>query len=300
MCKKSFMKMFKKILIKLLKEVEIQDIIRKICSSEVVCASQNSVLEQKDLQQFKAESSELERQNEELKAQIKDLKNQNKNLNIQIQNLEGEREDLCNQLLKLIKAQKESDQHNKVLREEVTKVQKKESEFKKQVVDLNIQYEKLQKEYEKLEERSCREELVWGEGKKIYDLYLSLPDKVHSSLSGIFKPGDLKRFIFCGIQPENMMDFWDFCKTEFNRGNLEYREKLIQIFNYFFTVINQTIYDTPKYVKQNICVGDKGDREICICTSDSSASGCVTEIILPGIVYASNGKVIKKSLVKIK
>ena len=137
--------------------------------------------------------------------------------------------------------------------------------------------------------------------QRIYDLYLHLPEQVRSSLSGTFCSKNLRSFIFCGVQADRLLEFRDFCLTDFKRGkNLEVRESLIQIFDFFFKIINEEINENPLYLRMDTKVGEKFNDSVHTCTSSSDAVGIVDEVLLPGIVYAATRKIFKKSLVSVK
>ena len=142
---------------------------------------------------------------------------------------------------------------------------------------------------------------VVGDFQKIHELYLTLPQNLREALSGIFCDTSLRSFVFSGVQADRLMEFWDFCMTDFKRGkNLEYQAILTQLFDFFFKIINEEINSSPRYLKQEVQLGDSFDSSIHTCTSTSNAVGRVSEILLPGIIYSSSRKVFKKSVVVVK
>jgi hypothetical protein len=162
--------------------------------------------------------------------------------------------------------------------------------YKKKVNELN---QKIDSYLYELQNRRAD----YQEAEELYDSIQHLSEKTRNSLKRIFKGTTVQDFIICGVQYENISSLWDFIKNEIIEGREIERETLIAIFQYFFQVYSKT-YDTPLYKTQEVQINDFFREDLHIRASNSKVSGNITEILLPGYI-SINGKIIKKSIVKI-
>lgn len=133
----------------------------------------------------------------------------------------------------------------------------------------------------------------------IYKKFQNLEPDTRLSLKGIFKgEGDLWKFIFCGILPENIEALWGLCSNKALNGELSELDKLKSIFDFFFGIYN-TLHDTPPFHRQIIQIGMVFDGDKYTRSSDGKVAGKISEIILPGYEHSCSGKIVKKSIVKI-
>ena len=180
---------------------------------------------------------------------------------------------------------------------ELSKALRKEKEDNSETIQRLESCEKIRIS---LEEKVKKIEKAHLEYQAIFDLYLSLPNPLRKSLKGIFNESDLWAFIISGTQPNSLMEFWDFCKRDLNRGKLlDEREKLVKIFDFFLQKINRTLYEEPFYLYQEVEKGSAFDTAQHIAVSDGAACGRIQEVLFPGIIYASSKKILKKSLVMV-
>ena len=135
---------------------------------------------------------------------------------------------------------------------------------------------------------------------KIFDLYNGLPGRVKDGLQGIFNGSSLHAFIICGVQKDNLFTLWDYCKTEFDRGKMEAHDSLLAIFQFFFDLVKQSVSGTFLYEIQTVSIGDAFNKDLHTVAGMGVASGKIASVILPGIVYTTNQKIFKKSLVEVR
>ena len=170
---------------------------------------------------------------------------------------------------------------------------------KKELEDFRRLYEQLEAKVKPLEMKLNSLEGSVSKFQSIYDLYLSLPATLRKNLKGYFNESDMWSFVVSGAQPDNIRDFWDYCKNDFVRGRLkESRDKLLGIFMFFFNLINETLGET--WILQQVSCGASFDTACLSSTPESPVSGKVQEVVWPGMLYATNKKVFRKSLVVVK
>lgn len=160
-------------------------------------------------------------------------------------------------------------------------------------------YEQLVVKVKPLEKKLNSLEGSVSKFQSIYDLYLSLPATLRKNLKGYFNESDMWSFVVSGAQPDNVRDFWDYCKNDFVRGRLrDCRDKLLDIFMFFFNLINETLGGT--WILQQVSCGASFDTACLSSTPESPVSGKVQEVVWPGMLYATNKRVFRKSLVVVK
>ena len=160
-------------------------------------------------------------------------------------------------------------------------------------------YEQLETKVKPLEKKLNSLESSVSRFQSIYELYLSLPAALRKNLKGYFNESDMWSFVVCGVQPDNIRDFWDYCKNDLARGRLrECRDKLREIFMFFFDLINESLGET--WILQRVPSGASFDTACLSSTLESAVSGKVQEVVWPGMLYATNKKVFRKSLVVVK
>ncbi|MCB5279962.1 MAG: hypothetical protein LHW59_10640 [Candidatus Cloacimonetes bacterium] len=282
----------KKLLLRLLEEPEIMQRIREICAasdSDIIAEDEAKPSSRNDEKGMKKINAELVRQ----KNEIQDLKRENSSL-------QNKNSELKKEAIELEKSRQ------KIAEECSRQIRQMQEEHNNALCEINVLLKNAQEELRRQQgiNRSQQAELnatkqKFSSFQDIFVLYQGLPDSLRESLKGIFRGGDLPSFIICGAQNENLLAFWDFCKVEFNRGNLAHRVELLKIFDFFFELVNSKLFESPYYAKQELALGMSFDRDKFSSTSDSRVSGPLTELLLQGIVYATNGTIVRKSLVKV-
>ncbi len=133
---------------------------------------------------------------------------------------------------------------------------------------------------------------------EVYKRYTGLSENTKKSLMGIFKGDTIDRFIFCGVQHENIENLWDYINRELIEGKMEDIDSLKIIFDYFFDAHN-LIYESKLYIKQEVAVNDRFDDDLHTRISEGNVKGNITEVLFKGYINCNSNKVSRKSLVKI-
>ncbi|MGG3448527.1 hypothetical protein [Domibacillus aminovorans] len=189
---------------------------------------------------------------------------------------------------------------NKLLKEkeeEIARFQQELDSKKREIIDYKIKINELNQKIDSYLYELQKRRADYQEAEELYNSIQHLSEETRNSLKRIFKGTTVQDFIFCGVQYENISSLWDFIKNEAMEGREHERETLIAIFRYFFQAYSKT-YDTPLYKTQEVQINDVFREDLHIRASDSKISGNITEILLPGYI-SINGKIIKKSIVKI-
>lgn len=131
----------------------------------------------------------------------------------------------------------------------------------------------------------------------LYEKYQKVLEQHRKYLSNIVSDRDIITFVSSCSQFDHLERLWDYCKSEIlNDGDAQFLEILSAIFDYFFDVYNKC-FDTPRYERNRISVGDTFDEEYHIRGKDSGVSGMVKRIDLVGYQSVTTGEIIKKSVV---
>lgn len=133
--------------------------------------------------------------------------------------------------------------------------------------------------------------------RKMYDVYLKLPQKHKDALVNIINGSTLLDFIVSGCLSDNIAAIWDYCRLALSRA--EDVSDLCDIFSFFFDLVN-TAGTGNKYIRCNVREGDSYNENTCIFDSGSKTYGQISKVLLQGYKYAgSNGKIVKPTLVHI-
>ncbi|OAH52821.1 hypothetical protein AWH48_13495 [Domibacillus aminovorans] len=181
--------------------------------------------------------------------------------------------------------------------EEIARFQQELDSKEREIIDYKIKINELNQKIDSYLYELQKRRADYQEAEELYNSIQHLSEETRNSLKRIFKGTTVQDFIFCGVQYENISSLWDFIKNEAMEGRGHERETLIAIFRYFFQAYSKT-FDTPLYKTQEVQINDVFREDLHIRASDSKISGNITEILLPGYI-SINGKIIKKSIVKI-
>lgn len=276
--------------------------------------------------ELKTKLLELLAEDKDIQQAIQIILNQNENIK---SNQTNEAIEKIKELQEIIKAKNEEIEVLKALVEKWKKCFNDEQEktknlssslenSKKEIEELDVYKNKILQEINSLKEEKKQHELALQEEKskntdlnkrvefykdsfedelRVYEYYKTLSDTTKSSLKAIFKDETLQGFLSCGVQEKNISNLWEYIKNEIIEDNNRDIDKLISIFNFFFS---RYILAFPIYEKQKVSIGDNFDPQLHIRSSKSSyASGTIKEIILFGWINNKTNKVIKQSVVVI-
>lgn len=179
------------------------------------------------------------------------------------------------------------------LKKAVLQVQKRDEEFTQaeaKAVKLQKQFDGIAKQYNELA-------VAVKPFQAAFDKYRSLTPKVKNLLQGIFPNEDLYGFIFCGIREDNLTSLWDFCANTIKNGGDNLKE-LMELFDFFFEW-NHRQYGSPKYKRLTLKVSDKFNEDTAQRDRTSVPIGKIETVIFQGFAYASNDKLVRKSIVHV-
>ena len=177
---------------------------------------------------------------------------------------------------------KQEQEYTNQLEQQITKIDDRHSMMKKQVEEWQMKYTELS---------DCFEQ-----GMKVFEYYQNLSPVLQSSLSGIFRGNTVERFLFCGVQKQNIELLWDAIKIRVIDENYEEFGELQSIFNYFFHAYNST-FEKPLYELQSVDENEKFDSEKHMRTAKSRVSGNITAIVFNGYINTNSKKIERKSIV---
>lgn len=255
------------------------------------------------------EKSNLMEQIDQLKIILNDADEKNKKLidindkkDQEISNLKNKQNIIENNL-------RELKHKNEALTEKLTISENKYYEVeakKKQILDMKNQ--DLQKKDIELEEKqnvilSQQSEISslqseFSSIKESYNLFLSLNDEIKNDMISILRGDKIENFVYAGVQYKNIESIWEYAKNRAINGQLEDLDKLEKIIMNFLDAYNMT-YNSPLYEVQIVENGDDFDEEKFIRGYESRITGVISGVDLLGYVNLINGKIIKKSVVRI-
>lgn len=134
--------------------------------------------------------------------------------------------------------------------------------------------------------------------KESYNLFLSLNDEIKEDMISILRGDKIENFVYAGVQYKNIESIWEYAKNRAINGQFEDLDKLQRIIMNFLDAYNM-IYNSPLYEVQTVENGDDFDEERFIRGYESRITGVISGVDLLGYVNLVNGKIIKKSVVRI-
>lgn len=191
---------------------------------------------------------------------------------------------------------KNMDAENELLRKQILEYQKK---LKEQEQTYSKEISRLQADIGKFEKN--RKYLLNNYNKldKIYSLYLNLDASIQKDLERILSPSgkisdtaDL--FMAYGVQEGNVIALWDIIAANTLRYEQKYcLDVLCDIFQYFLKLHCSVSFKKTEIFEVEI--GIMYDERYHTRTSNSSATGKIKNVILPGFTIGKN--IAKKALV---
>ncbi len=290
----------KDLLIKLYKEISGENEIKEEGDNETMFKKLFEWL----LSKFRKQEEKLRDKKEKiinLETEIREEKRENKELE---EKLEVKKEKYNS--LKEINQAKE----NKIL-EQIIEIKEKKDE----IINKNEEIRKISNELtssnnEKnrlneylVKEKSEKERLTLEKNKleskiksheEMLAKYNSLSTEHKSYIDRYIVSTDMDTFKISGGKEASVENLWEYIKNEIINENKNEINKLIEIFNYFFDLAKKI---NPKLDYQKLNIGDKFITDKHIRLTSGKSSGNIEEILLLG--YEKNGKIVKKSIVKL-
>ncbi|MDO5517068.1 MAG: hypothetical protein Q4F66_05895 [Clostridium sp.] len=129
-----------------------------------------------------------------------------------------------------------------------------------------------------------------------YSKYMMLSKSVHEELRNVIKADNAESFLCSGAQWDNLEPLWDFISYKLDEYSQEELQALIEIFNYFFEEYNTAM---GIYTLLDVYECEEFDEDLHTRASNSLVSGTVSKVLLRGYKNIKNGRVIKKSIVRV-
>ena len=249
----------------------------------------------KQIENLNIENKELVREKDRLlkeinslRQEVKDLKNKQNDKNKHLNELKQTNEDLREKLTIL------ENKHNKVEANMKYSLEKKDEDLYNKKIEL------IEKDKRILQQQSEIKELQYefSSIKESYNLFLSLNDEIKEDMVSILRGDKIENFVYAGVQYKNIESIWEYAKNRAINGQLEDLDKLEKIIMNFLDAYNMT-YNSPLYEVQRVENGDDFDEEKFIRGYESRITGVISGVDLLGYVNLVNGKIIKKSVVRI-
>lgn len=195
------------------------------------------------------------------------------------------------------------EQRNKKVNDENELMKKQLIEKQEQITEQEQIYVKkindIQKKYEESEKQRGQLLKNYDNLDRIYNLYLNLEPAVQRSLERILSPSErisdtAELFLSYGVQEGNVVALWDAIATDVMLYEREYcLDDLCIIFRYFLELHKSVSFKKTEIF--DVEPGELYDERYHTRTSNSSATGKIRRVILPGFSIGKN--ITKKALV---
>ena len=210
------------------------------------------------------------------------------------------------------------EQQHKALAAEHRDLQSQALSYREALEAADIEQQRMNAELQKMQQRyehACRqsEKLLaaraeleqvlqqrFAEGWELYQRYhQSVSTYIRGLLKGVFPQDDFEAFIAGMAQDAALPRLWDSVREALSqeKDNGE-ADTLWDIFTYSVRLVNKTKAQAL-YAIEEPAVGDKFDTELHGATGDSRAQGSIQEVCLPGFRNIYNGKILRKSMVRL-
>lgn len=187
----------------------------------------------------------------------------------------------------------EKDRKNiAVIQENKSYIEKLETEISSLRNDIAESNEKLNEAQNKIDNLKGQFEVPL----KYFELYKEISYSVRDGLENVISDDNVISFIISCSSESNLSSIWEYLKELSNNENDDFKN-LSAIFDYFFDKYNESLPD-PKYVRDDVEIGDDMDEEDYDRSFDSSTSGTIKKVVLLGYKSCNTGKIIHKSIVK--
>ena len=220
------------------------------------------------------EINDLKKEKEDAEKVLYYLKNQNKNLLNDLNILKDKYDEIKSREEKIIALK------NKELEDKELELKEKDSIILKK----DVQIQNLQSEFSSM--------------RDAYNLFLDLDEDIKKDIISLLRGSKIENFVYAGIQYKNIEFMWEYAKNRAISGQIKDLDKLEKIIMNFLNTYNM-LYKSPVYGIQNVENGDKFDEEKYTRGYESNIRGIISNVDLRGYVNLINGKIIKKSVVRI-
>lgn len=133
----------------------------------------------------------------------------------------------------------------------------------------------------------------------MYEKVQHLSPDVRNRVQSYFRSQTAVSFLVCVGQEGNLIPLWDIIKEEMDSCSSSDKDILLELLDYSIQRVNDS-FTTPRYALRQEQIGARFDERFHIRSKGSSPySDPIKAVILPGIELLGNGKVVKKSVVRV-
>lgn len=140
---------------------------------------------------------------------------------------------------------------------------------------------------------------AFGAQISLYEKYRNLSPQTAKVMNGFFKNNTMAGIFMCGILPENLSGVRDYTES-LVINDYEGKKNDIAILNELYTFLiscyNST-FQNPAYSIMTVNAGDEFDERLHH-NIGTAKSGRISEVLMQGCISAANGKVIRKTIVR--
>lgn len=244
--------------------------------------------------------SDSESETEHLRVQISGLKTQLERANGQLENFQEFYHQAKPKLDRYAELQTSVTSLQGELAGKKSELEQKESEIGQlndSVSTLEAEKAQLSSELKRAKEEANLLKSRFELPAKYFELYRNLSGTLRAGLENVICDKNEIAFIVSCSNENNLSSIWEYAKDISNDPENEEFKILVQIFDYFFDRFNESLPE-PKYIRDDVEIGDYLDEDKYDRCYGSATSGDITEIILRGYQSRNTGRMIHKSIVK--
>ncbi|MGN0482098.1 MAG: hypothetical protein ACI4HI_00960 [Lachnospiraceae bacterium] len=246
---------------------------------------ESSIDDSEEMKSLNLQISQLQTQLEKTKEKLHEYKNQADLKEKECEHLQGQIE-----ILKKKERDSQIELQNKI--SEISKLEKdfgqecnKNAELMSELKQANATADLLKQQFEK--------------PMAYLKMYQSLSRSTRNGLENVISVTNEITFIASCTNEDGLAAIWNYTKDLSNDSDREQDFMVLrEIFDYFFDIYNDSLPE-PKYVRDDVEIGDEFDDECHDRCMGSATSGDITEVILRGYRSMNTRKVIRRSLVKV-
>lgn len=265
----------------------IQKLIREIVNNSTDTPMQKGLSNAEETEKLHSQIAQLHTQLRQANAELE----QYKNSYVQVTQKLKEYDRLKNE----VDALKSREEELKLDLQKKTSTIRK---FENSIETINNRNSQLLSELETAKETINHLKKQFEEPINYMNMYKSLSDCTRNGLENVISDKNELTFISSCSDENNLDAIWEYAKDISNDNTyVNDFKSLIGIFNYFFDLFNDSLPE-PKYIRDDVKLGDYLDDDYYDRCSGSATSGEITEIILRGYRSINTGRIIHKSLVR--
>lgn len=142
----------------------------------------------------------------------------------------------------------------------------------------------------------------YGELSEAYKVFSALAPRHREAVAGIFGGADAPLDFFCGaLQKGHLEQLWDYVGDELGQEAIDEEEagRLSRLFDFSFAAVNRSQRE-PLFQRLAVSAGAMFDGDVMGRTAISTQLGTVATVVFAGFSHAVTGRVVRRSLVKLR